>query len=488
MLKDSTGSIMHQPTFSKQSVAFLPNFLTKIVWLLFLITIGLAFLHGNQNHHWTWNNRFTIDGLTLVMWIAATFFSGIVHSYSLRYMAGNHHINQFFANCFGFTLAVMLLTASDHLLLFILGWLLMGLFMARLIGHNRNWGEARLAGRYAMWYFIASTLILIVGSGLLVQVTGHTAIASIISALSDPSGIQVTIAALLMVLAAIIQSAIFPFQSWLMSSMTTPTPASALMHAGFVNAGGILLTRFAPLIHYTDLMGLIVIIGGIGALFGKFWKFAQSHIKRKLGCSTVSQMGFMLLQCGLGFFSAAVTHLVLHGFYKAYSFLSSGSRIEHTIPSQKDRTIAKGVKLPVILISGVLGGWLFTVLTGKGLQLNSGALLTFVVVLTIIHGTQDIIKRTKIPIWIRLLGIPLLIVPAVAIYALFFNTISGLLQGMPLVEQPTVLTWHHGLVTGLYLMAFLAIEFEWYKKSKRLYVGLLNVSQPNSHTVLKYKN
>jgi NAD(P)H-quinone oxidoreductase subunit 5 len=242
------------------------------------------------------------------------------------------------------------------------------------------------------------------------------------------------------------------------------------MHAGFVNAGGILLARFAPLFYNEQLLWLIVLIGGLGALLGKFWKFVHPNFKRKLGCSTVSQMGFMILQCGLGFFTAAITHLILHGFYKAYLFLSSGSRVEHTMPSDKDSGVAWLAQLPAILVSGLAGGYLFAMLTGKNGHLDSGLFLTFVVVLTIIHGTQSILKRSSIVGWIRVIALPLLILPALAIYALVFNGVSLLMADVPMAEVPMQLTWVHGLMMALYLFAFLAIEFEWYKMSRRLYV------------------
>ena len=106
--------------------------------------------------------------------------------------------------------------------------------------------------------------------------------------------------------------------------MTSPTPASALMHAGFVNGSGILLTLFAALIFASNTMDLLFIIGGLTAVIAQFTKLLQVNVKQKLACSTIAQMGFMIMQCGLGYFNAAIAHLILHGFYKAYLFLSSG--------------------------------------------------------------------------------------------------------------------------------------------------------------------
>lgn len=467
--------------------SWVPSLLTRLMWMIFATSTGLLILFFLESPAWKVSVLFLLDGLTVVMWVAVSFFSGIVHSYALRYMAGYKRLNNFIACCFGFTLAVMFMTAADHVALFILSWLSMGILMAQLIGHVPGWGEAKASGRNALNYFIGSTLFLAAGIILLAYQTDELSISNITSDLSSVSKEIGIIAVGFLLVAAMIQSAIFPFHSWLMSSMTAPTPASALMHAGFVNAAGILLTRFSPVFYKAEFLWVIVLVGGIGALMGEFWKFVQTNIKRKLACSTVAQMGFMILQCGLGFFTAAITHLILHGFYKAYLFLSSGSAIEHNAPGKKVGGNMQLWQLPVILISGIMGGILFSFLTGKGSNFNSSVLLTFVVVLTIVHGTQDILRRTTFSGLLRVLAIPFILFPAIGIYALVFNSISGIMKNLPMVQTPTELSTVHGLIAIVYLISFLAIDAGWYKKSKRLYIALLNVSQPKANTILTFK-
>jgi len=122
------------------------------------------------------------------------------------------------------------------------------------------------------------------------------------------------------------QSAIWPFHTWLISSLNSPTPVSAIMHAGLINGGGFLLTRFAGLfVQSTGMLQVIFFLGLLTALIGTLWKLMQHDIKRMLACSTMGQMGFMIAQCGLGLFPAAIAHLCWHGLFKAYLFLSSGS-------------------------------------------------------------------------------------------------------------------------------------------------------------------
>jgi NAD(P)H-quinone oxidoreductase subunit 5 len=125
---------------------------------------------------------------------------------------------------------------------------------------------------------------------------------------------------------AMLKSAQFPFHSWLPDTMETPTPVSALMHAGIINAGGFLVIRMAPLLSLSHpAMGFLALFGTITALFGSLVMLTHSSIKRVLAFSTIAQMGFMMLECGLGAFSLALLHLVSHALYKAYAFLSSGN-------------------------------------------------------------------------------------------------------------------------------------------------------------------
>jgi NAD(P)H-quinone oxidoreductase subunit 5 len=276
-----------------------------------------------------------------------------------------------------------------------------------------------------------------------------------------------------------------PFHTWLLASMTAPTPASALMHAGFVNAGGILLVRFAPVVAVEWLLLAVLVVGAASALLGKLMKSVQPDVKSQLACSTTGQMGFMIMQAGLGFFGAAITHLVLHGFYKAYLFLAAGNQIEQTRPdSDHDAETTGLVGGFVTLLSGVTGGALFALLTGKGTTLDSGLLLTGLVALTTLHATRTAVRRTALPAPVRYGAIPLVLLPAIAVYAGAYLAISGLLQELPLATAPTELTVVHIAVAAAFALVYVAIETEAYQRSRRLYVTLLNMTRPPAETVL----
>jgi NAD(P)H-quinone oxidoreductase subunit 5 len=462
--------------------------LTRLVWLLWVGSLGVATARLLVDGPWTVAGLVVVDGLTVVMWTVVTFFSGIVHSYSHRYMAGSRDLTRFYTRMFGFTLAVSVLVAADHVVLFGLAWVAMGLAMADLIGYARGWPQARAAATIARRYFLASTAVLAVALGTLWWATGATTVSGLAAAGGTVGTPVAWVAVGALVVAAMIQSALVPFHGWLLASMTAPTPASALMHAGFVNAGGILLVRFAPVVSVDpSVMLAVVLVGAISALVGKVLKSVQPDVKRQLGCSTVGQMGFMIMQAGLGFFGAAITHLVLHGFYKAYQFLSSGSRVERTSPAEATATVPSGVTLPgvgVTLLTGLAGGVVFAWLTGKGTSLDSGLLLTLLVVVVTLHATWDLVRRRPLPATVRYLAVPLVGLPAVAVYAAVYTVVTGLMADLPLVTAPAELTVVHGVVAAAFLAAYLAVETGAYRRSRRLYVALVNAGQPPAETLL----
>lgn len=201
------------------------------------------------------------------------------------------------------------------------------------------------------------------------------------------------ISGICIITAAIIQSAIYPFHRWLLSAMTAPTPASALMHAGFVNGSGILLTLFSTVLFASNTLIILFVIGGLTAIIAQFAKLLQVNVKQKLACSTIAQMGFMIMQCGLGFFNAAVVHLILHGFYKAHLFLSAGEEVGYAKPSKPVEVKIKPLQALIVLLFGVLGAFVFAYLTGKGTEMNSGIFLTLIVAITVGQVTYNIIKK-----------------------------------------------------------------------------------------------
>ena len=233
----------------------------------------------------------------------------------------------------GFTIgAVSLMVISGNLLMFVVCWVMTSLGLHQLLLH---YGHRPAAQRAAWTKF---TISRIGDAALLAAIvviysefkTLHFAeLFAAVGSSPDAATAATSVAGFLLIVGAITKSAQFPFHTWLPQTMETPTPVSALMHAGIVNAGGYLIIRTSPMVSLTPwALSLLAVIGGVTACFAAVVMLTQTSVKKSLAYSTIAQMGFMMLQCGLGAFSAAMLHIVAHSLYKAYAFLSSGNVIE----------------------------------------------------------------------------------------------------------------------------------------------------------------
>lgn len=458
------------------------------LWLLFLSNSFLIIYYYPKLPSWQWENIFRINGFTVLIWATVTFFSAVVSTYARNYLKGFSYHLSFTFNSLGFSFSVMLLVMSDHILPFIGSWLLMGVFMAQLIGINKSWEQAREAAKYAQKFFLLGTFFLASGLLLLATQLDSYSINEIISSLVLlPTFVTLT-ASICIIMAAIIQSAMYPFQRWLLSAMTSPTPASALMHAGFVNGGGILLTFFSSLFFESHTLTLLFIIGGITAVAAQFTKLLQVSVKQKLACSTIAQMGFMIMQCGLGFFNAAIAHLILHGFYKAYLFLSSGEEIQHTIPTTPHKIKITPIQALVVLLFGAIGAVIFSYLTGKGTTMNSGILLTLIVAITVGQVTYNIVKQEIFSSFQKLLFPIIIFTIGIVVYALLYNMVTTLMADMPMVDSAVPITTAHIIFGIIFLIGFFIMKLGVYRKVPWLYVKLINDSQPYKKTILTSNN
>jgi NAD(P)H-quinone oxidoreductase subunit 5 len=377
---------------------------------------------------------------------------------------------------------------SNSIWLFIAAWFGMGFFMARLIGINEKWGEAIQAQKYTSRKFLLGSLLLGLGLIIIALANDVYTLGDIFRSMGDTPFWLLLITALFIISAALIQSAIFPFHRWLLSAMTAPTPASALMHAGFVNGSGILLTICAVLIFYSNTYYLLFIIGGVTAIIAQFTKLLQVQVKHKLACSTIAQMGFMIMQCGLGFFNAAIAHLILHGFYKAYLFLSAGEEIKHSYPSNPPRIRIKPIQALLVIVFSFLGAGMFAFLTGKGFTTDSGILLTLVVAITVGQATYNIVKEKSWTYLQRIAYSGLLFIIGVGLYSLIFNWTTIMMRDMPMIQVPRELSPVEISFGILFLLGFFLMKLGIYRKIPWLYVKLLNASQPSSKTIHKYKS
>lgn len=465
-----------------------PSLAALFLWLLFISSVGLLVYYQTNTSNWNQGQIFRINGFTILIWITVFFFSAIVSTYAKNYLKGFKYHNRFTLICLGFTASVALFVISNHLIPFLLSWLLMGFFMARLIGIDGRWREAQAASKFAQRFFLLGSAFLSAGILILFYFTNRTSISDILENLDSVPRIYLVSAAILIILSTLIQSAIYPFHRWLLSAMTAPTPASALMHAGFVNGSGILLALLSTLFISSNTLTILFIIGGITAIIAQFTKLLQVNVKQKLACSTIAQMGFMIMQCGLGFFNAAVAHLILHGFYKAYLFLSSGEEIENTAPNSAEKISIKPLQAIAVLAFGFAGAVLFAFLTGKTNMNDSSIFLTLIVAITVGQATYNIVKEKSLSIAQRILLPVGLFVIGIVVYSLIYNGVTILMSEMPMIEVPQKLSIWHISFGIIFLLGFFIMKLGIYKKSSWLYVKLLNDSQPYSKSTLTTKN
>ncbi|MGN6506729.1 MAG: proton-conducting transporter transmembrane domain-containing protein [Tepidisphaeraceae bacterium] len=267
----------------------------------------------------------TLDRLSAPLALLVAFVGCATARFAVRSLDGDPHRARFLTWLGATISAAFILVLSTHLLLVGIAWCIVGLCLHQLLTHGPATPEAR---RAANKKFLISRL----GDAAFFAAVGvawhrwHTLdIPHLLAVI--PAG-DATLFTLLIVVAAITKSAQFPFHTWLPEPMETPTPVSALMHAGVINAGGALLLRLSPLIaHQPPALATLVMVGTLTIAIGILSAGPQVKVKRALAWSTISQMGFLIIQLGLAAFPAALLHLLAHGLYKAHQFLRSGDVI-----------------------------------------------------------------------------------------------------------------------------------------------------------------
>ncbi len=271
-----------------------------------------------------------LDAFSAIMFALVTFVGLIVLQYSRNYLAGDPRQPAFFARLALTLASVILLVTAGGLFQLATMWIAMSLSLHSLLVFRPDRRGAILAARKKFALARLGDAGLVLAAFLLIQAfdtarLGDMFMAAAAARETGDVPVQVGIAAILIALAAALKTAQFPTHGWLTEVMETPTPVSALLHAGVINAGGFLVIRFADvMVLSTPALQLLVIIGGVTAAFGSVVMLTQPSIKIALAYSTVGQMGFMLLQCGLGAFAPATLHIVAHSLYKAHAFLSAG--------------------------------------------------------------------------------------------------------------------------------------------------------------------
>ena len=322
-----------------RAIARLSVAMTTLSFLLSGLLLALA-ITGSETLVISLGSSTTVllfDPLSTLLATIILGISLIVHLYSVRYMAEEAGYGQFFVLLDMMTAALLFMVIAGDLITLVISWYLVGVVLYFLLGQDTR---SQTAYRFAFWTLITyrlGDLPLILAAALLFNAYDTWSLTIIFNeVMANPNAHQVLglpltdVVAALIGLAAFARSAQFLLHTWLPYTMDGPTPVSALMHAGIVNAGGFLINRFAPLfIHSSEVLHWIFIVGLITAIFGSLLMLTQNDIKKALGYSTMGQMGFMIMECGIGAFSLAIYHMFAHGVFKGTMFLSAGGVINH---------------------------------------------------------------------------------------------------------------------------------------------------------------
>jgi NADH-quinone oxidoreductase subunit L len=301
---------------------------------------------------------FFVDSLTACLLIVVTTIGMLVHIYSIGYMAHDDGKWRFFAYLNLFMFSMLILVLADNLLLVFAGWELVGLSSYLLIGFWFPRRSAALAAKKAFLVNRVGDMGFALGIMAVWTQLGTLNMQEVFAKIAGvPHGWQIAIA-LLIFCGAVGKSAQFPLHVWLPDAMEGPTPVSALIHAAtMVNAGVYLVARCNPIFgHAPEVMVIVAAIGIFTAILAASIAMTQTDIKRVLAYSTLSQLGYMFASLGVGAWTAAIFHLMSHGFFKGLLFLGSGSVI-HAVDGEQDMRKMGGLarKIPTTYVTMLIG-------------------------------------------------------------------------------------------------------------------------------------
>jgi NAD(P)H-quinone oxidoreductase subunit 5 len=301
------------------------------------------------------------DALANIMLVLVCFIGWVIVGYSQSYLGGQRGQPRYIRSLMLTLAAVTLLLLANNLLLLIVAWIGTSLALHALLTFFDERPQALIAAHKK---FLASRVADLCMLGAIVLVASQLGTFEIDKAIAAARALPeypgaLTAAAVLFVIAACLKCAQLPVHGWLIQVMEAPTPVSALLHAGLVNLGGFLLIRLGMLVADVPVaQALLVVVGSVTAVVAAATMMTRISIKVALAWSTCAQMGFMLMQCGLGLYDLAMLHIVAHSLYKAHAFLSAGTTVEQNRLHQMTPPIPP-------LISGF--AWLGSAVVGVGI-------------------------------------------------------------------------------------------------------------------------
>jgi NAD(P)H-quinone oxidoreductase subunit 5 len=346
-------------------LSLLPALSVRQSWRMFMSLSGLAFACALINacagqqfpefYPWLITSPFG-SALALLVQLLCT----VIAFFSARYLDGEPGQRQYISGLAGVIVAVHLLIMADHWVILITSWALVGVALERLLCFypDRPFAllaahKKKIADRVADVLLICAGILawIEIGSGSLSDLWTYVG--------SNGMSTNLQLSAVCLVLAVIMRVALLPVHGWLIQVMEAPTPVSALLHAGVVNLGGYVLIRFAPLMEHAMPARTLLVVFGLGtAVLAGMVMLTRISIKVRLAWSTTAQMGFMVLECGLGLYTLAALHLIGHSLYKAHTFLSASMVVRETrLQAMRGKMLPMPISLllaPVLTVITVL--------------------------------------------------------------------------------------------------------------------------------------
>jgi len=335
------------------AVAFFASL--AVFWRLTMTEEPLRVVLLSEPWHVLPSVELSIDRLAATMMVVISGIGTLLYRYSLQYLQQDPGHSRYQTLLAGSISSLLFMVSSADLLTLFLFWQLLSWLLC-LLAHNYAHVPTAQSSFRTFIMLRAGDIAFLAGIVLAYKLYGTLQLAELFErAAADPKTVSLfgvgfsgpTAITLLIFIGAMSKSAQFPLHMWLPDSLYAPTPIHGLLHAGIINAGGFLLNRLAPLyVLSPTTLHIVFVIGLLTTIVGTSMMLVQNDIKKTLGYSTIGQMGYMMMECGLGAFSLAVFHLIAHGLFKATIFLNCGDVIHQTRKEPKSPpTAASDTKL-----------------------------------------------------------------------------------------------------------------------------------------------
>ncbi|MCC2618302.1 NADH-quinone oxidoreductase subunit L [Aestuariibacter halophilus] len=416
-----------------------------------LVVAGLVV--GWQPAEAGWFSHSLAHGVLMAM---VALLGYILVAFSDRYLSGDPGRQRFLIAMQSVLTWVMLLISTNHIGVLMLGWIGVSVGTHRLLLHYPDRPRAALAAHKKRLFMLFGDLMLVVGL-LILAMEAKSPWIEQINASVVPSSMT-TLAACLLVMAALIKCAQMPLHGWLIQVVESPTPVSALLHAGVINLGGVMLLAFPGVLAAAPLAtAMLIVVAGISLLLATLVMDTRISIKVRLAWSTCAQMAFLLIEIALGLYTLALLHLLAHSSYKAMAFLSAGSAVDHWKAERRfGTTQSPGSALSL----GISGCGLFALGVAAGFGLSAGAVLLLCFALlvlpwfSLIKTPQESKGYWLIGGWIVLLS------------AVLYGAQSQLLHQWMTVEQSAVSRFALVWLVGIFLLLTLGFWIiRWWPKA-----------------------